>query len=260
LINVGNAALVDQFCSTYLPAVNTRVTTILFSNCAVSDAHVRPLISVPAYPRLRSLTLDACANTSDAVLIEMLKRRLHGLTEFAWRRVRAGTFFVSCSTFLLKFVFMLAVLASGRNTRQVLTTFIELCTNRDKDLEIRRLKQLQDDLARRDLEELEELRRRNGEVFKSRVKPVSEDSVFPDPVGFLRLDLSDLPAECVDSALLIRLLQALPAPPGLMSNGAPPLMALTLERSAGTSAVDIGTVFLFSYTSYQCFIFFSDLF
>ena len=50
-----------------------------------------------------------------------------------------------------------------------------------------------------------------------------DDALYPPLSPFLRLELCDLPADCVDEALMLKLLASLQAPPGCPSSDATPL-------------------------------------
>lgn len=58
-----------------------------------------------------------------------------------------------------------------------------------------------------------------------------DDSLYPPLAPFLRLELCDLPADCVDEALMLRLLACLQAPPGRPVSDATPLQVCSQFKS-----------------------------
>ena len=59
-----------------------------------------------------------------------------------------------------------------------------------------------------------------------------DDALYPPLSPFLRLELCDLPADCVDEALMLKLLASLQAPPGCPSSDATPLQVCVWDSEA----------------------------
>lgn len=205
-----------------------------FASCTdgLSASHLRALTSVRVFPRLRGLAFDACAASGvcDETLVALLRRRVHGLEAFTWRRA----------------------IEKRHPTMAVLDALASLCASRDKDEELRRIQRAAKEQAKADAAALGDRAkfggsRRNAKAGGDEATAATaaagedEDDEFPEPVNFLHLELVDLPASCCDAALVQRLLQSLPAPPGAPAHAAPPLRSLALERSAGSKAAELAT-------------------
>jgi hypothetical protein len=177
---------------------------------------------------------------------------------FAWRRAQAG-----------------------RHTTRVLATLADLWASRDRDTEARRLRMAA--AAERERERAERaaelaaaaaafsspadsetaLTEEEQEAAASAAANATaaaaaaaaatadnpaddsqDDALYPPLAPFLRLELCDLPADCVDEALMLRLLASLQAPPGRPASDATPLQvrfavpAITLVISKPSPYLD----------------------